>query len=338
MPNTWMDNIEFACPWAFTGLLFIPLLIVWYIKYNAKSKAALSVSTVQLLRNVNSWRTIFYPALFILRCLGLVSLVFAIAGPQLKFQKKFIEGEGIDIMLCMDISGSMKTGDIKPTRLQAAIEIAKNFVRSRVGDQLGIVVFSSNSLTLCPLTIDTNAMINQINNIKNPPFSEGGTVIGSGLAACINNLRSGAAKTKIIILITDGENSEDAVSPLVAGQFAQEQGIRIYTIGIGTNNALTHKTITNNAGGPPILIESEQKLNEPLLRSLASETRGEYFNATSKETLEDVFKSVNTLEKSRIITSTYALTVNKNEPLLLIAFSLIFIELCLRYILFRKFP
>lgn len=263
-----------------------------------------------------------------LRCFGLSFLMIALARPQLKFSNEVFEGKGIDIMLCLDVSGSMYGTDILPTRLDASKEVAKDFVRGRPGDRIGLVVFGNNGLTMCPLTTDNNALIEQINNITTTELTGAATVIGTGIATAINRLKDSKSKTKIIIFLSDGVNSSGAISPETAIELARVFNIKIYSIGIGSNN-VTRRTPSR---------ERNFEFDENLLVRMAERTGGQYSHAGNGEDLKEAFENISRLEKSAIQTSITTRVEEQFLPFLVIGFLFVFLEISLRYAVFRKFP
>ena len=266
-----------------------------------------------------------------LRCFGLSFLIIALARPQLKFSNQSFEGQGIDIMLCLDVSGSMYHTDILPTRLDASKEVAKDFVRERHGDRIGIVVFGNNGLTMCPLTTDNNALIEQINNITTTDLTGAATVIGTGIATAINRLKDSKSKTKIIIFLSDGVNSSGAISPETAIELARVFNIKIYSIGIGSNNKINVTRRTPSR-------ERNFGFEEQLLVTMAEKTGGQYSHAGNGEDLKEAFENISHLEKSTIQTSITTRVEEQFLPFLVIGFFFLFLEISLRYSVFRKFP
>ena len=266
-----------------------------------------------------------------LRCFGLPFLIIALARPQLKFSNQSLEGQGIDIMLCLDVSGSMYHTDLLPNRLEASKEVAKNFVRERHGDRIGIVVFGNNGLTMCPLTTDNNAVIGQINNITTTDLTGAATVIGTGIATSINRLKDGKSKTKIIIFLSDGVNSSGAISPETAIELAKVFNIKIYTIGIGSNNKINVTRRTPSR-------ERNFEFDEQLLMRMAERTGGQYSHAGNREDLKEAFENISHLEKSTIQMSIITRVEEQFLPFLVIGFLFVFLEISLRYSVFRKFP
>jgi Ca-activated chloride channel family protein len=262
-------------------------------------------------------------------------LIVALARPQLKFEEEQTSGEGIDIILCFDISGSMTEKDFEPNRLDAAKEVALQFIRGRPGDRIGIVIFSSVSFTLCPITVDHNTVINQLNNVQSGYLQEEGTAIGSGLATSVDRLRDSKSKSKIIVLLTDGVDFGGAISPDIARDMAKAYGIKVYSIGVGSEKELDE--VVNTPFGP---IRQKKKLefNETLLKDIAESTAGQYFHAVDKTALQKIYASINQLEKSKVETSTYSRYTDKFFTWLFAGLLFIIIETVLRYTAFKKFP
>ena len=233
MINDW-QHIVLAYPWVLSGLLIIPLIIIWYIRNNVKRRSAISITTTKYLTGLRKSGQALFHIPFALRCLALCVLILALSRPQQRFEVESIKGEGIDIMLCFDVSGTMSYQDFLPTRLEASKELAKDFVRTRFGDRIGVAVFSSHGFTMCPLTTDTGTVIMHVNNITDSILSDEGTVIGTGIATCIKRLKDSKSKNKVIILLSDGVNSLDAITPDLAISLAKQFNIKVYTIGIGS--------------------------------------------------------------------------------------------------------
>ena len=326
-----MKNIEFAYPWILYGLIVIPLLIIWYVKKSNKQKPSILISTTKFLAKPKGIKSRFFHIPFMLRCFGLSFLIIALARPQHKFSNQFFEGQGIDIMLCLDVSGSMYSTDLLPNRLEASKEVAKNFVRERPGDRIGIVVFGNNGLTMCPLTTDNSALIEQINNITTTDLTGAGTVIGTGIATSINRLKDSKSKTKIIIFLSDGVNSGGAISPETSIELARVFKIKIYTIGIGSNNKINVIRQTPSR-------ERNFEFDEQLLMRMAEITGGQYSHAGNGEDLKEAFENISHLERSNIHISKITRVEEQFLPFLVIGFLFVFLEILLRYSVFRKFP
>ncbi|MGN6212149.1 VWA domain-containing protein [Parafilimonas sp.] len=335
MLTDWYRNIEFAHTWVLGALLLMPILIYEYIRRNKKQQASMLVTTTYFVRITKNLRVSLRHLPFVLRCLALICLILALARPRIKFTETENEGEGIDIVLCFDISGSMTEKDFDPNRLEAAKQVASSFVSNRPGDEIGIVIFSNLSFTLCPLTSDHNALLNQVKNIQSGYLQDEGTAIGSGIATSVDRLRYSKVKSKIIILLTDGVDFGGTIPPDMALQMAKYYGIKIYTIGVGSEKEVDE--VVDSPLGPVVQHKTLQ-YNETLLKKLADETGGQYFHAIDKSALQKIYGSINQLEKSKIEVKTYNRYTDKFLPLLVAAVIYILIEVLLRYTVFRKFP
>jgi Ca-activated chloride channel family protein len=335
MVYEWFQNITFAYPEAFSLLIIVLILVIWYWSNKKKRQGSMLVTTTHFLSEVRSFKTWFQYFPFVLRCLALVLLVVALARPQHKFTEQQTEGEGIDIVLCFDISGSMTEKDFIPNRLEAAKEVAQSFVNDRPGDRIGVVIFSRQSFTLCPITTDKNAVLSQINNIQAGYLQEEGTSVGSGLATSVDRLKDQKTKSRIIILLTDGVDFGGLIPPDIAKEMAKLYGIKVYTIGVGSETEINEEVET-----PFGRTNNRRRLefNEGLLKNIAVETGGKYFHATDNATLQKIYASINILEKSRIKTTAYDRYTEEFLPVLLAALLLLVIEAILRYTAFRKFP
>lgn len=335
MLTDWYRNIEFAHTWVLGALLLMPIIIYEYIRRNKKQQASMLVTTTHFVRVTKNLGVSLRHLPFVFRCLALVCLILALARPRIKFTETENEGEGIDIVLCFDISGSMTEKDFDPNRLEAAKQVASSFVSNRPGDEIGIVIFSNLSFTLCPLTSDHNALLNQVKNIQSGYLQDEGTAIGSGIATSVDRLRYSKVKSKIIILLTDGVDFGGTIPPDMALQMAKYYGIKIYTIGVGSEKEVDE--VVDSPLGPVVQHKTLQ-YNEALLKKLADETGGQYFHATDKSALQKIYGSINQLEKSKIEVKTYNRYTDKFLPLLIAAVIYILIEVLLRYTVFRKFP
>lgn len=335
------QNTEFAYPWVLALLLIIPLLVWWYIRNNTANSAAITISTTRNFDSKKSLKVKLYNILFVFRCLAIASIIIVIARPQKRSSIQYIEGEGIDIMLCIDVSSSMEALDFEPNRMEASKQMAQDFIKNRFGDRIGVVAFSSKCYTLCPLTTDTNAVLNQLNTIKIGAFpAEDASLVNSSIASCITKLKSSKVRSKIIILISDGVVKNDIVSEEIIIELSKKYNIKIYTIGVGTTNNVPINVTTIKDGIKRF--ESIQNkvfgYNETLLKELAEKTGGKYFYATDKEALANVYNDINRLEKSDIQIVTHNNFVNKYLPFVIIGFLFLFIEMILKYTLFRRFP
>ena len=335
MLRDWFNHIEFAYTWVFGLLLLLPILVLEYLRHNQKAQASMMVTTTHFLQKNRSWKTVMRHVPFILRCLALVCLIVALARPRFSYQEEENNGEGIDIVLCFDISGSMTEKDFQPNRLEASKEVAANFVKGRPGDRIGIVIFSSISFTLCPVTIDHHTVLTQIANIQSGYLQDEGTAIGSGLATSVDRLRSSKSKSKIIVLLTDGVDFGGTIPPDIARDMAKQFGVKIYSIGVGSEKEID--VVTNSAFGT-MTQTKKLEFNEALLKDLAQTTGGQYFHATDKEALQKIYASINQLEKSKVEVKTYNRYSDEYIPWLMTALGLVLLEVMLRYTVFKKFP
>ena len=331
----WYQHITFAWPEALGLLLILPILIFWYYTNGNKRRASMLVTTTHFISNVRSLKTLAQHLPFLLRCMALIFIIVAMARPQHKFAEQQTEGEGIDIVLCFDISGSMTAKDFSPNRLEASKKVAKTFVDERIGDRIGVVIFSRQSFTLCPITTDKNTVLSQIDNIKSGYLEEDGTAIGSGLATSVDRLKDSKTKSRIIILLTDGVDYGGLIPPDIAKEMAKLYKIKVYTIGVGTE-----KEVDEQVSTPLGNVTNKKKLefNEPLLKDIATQTGGQYYHATDQETLKKIYANINQLEKSKIKITTYDRFTEEFLPILIVGLLFLLIETILRYTVFRKFP
>lgn len=333
----WIKSLDFEYPLAFGLFAVLPLLTWWYVKRYNRSQATIKTSTAYAFTTITGKNKSRH-LLFFLRLLALSAMIVALARPQKRTNEERSEGEGIDIMLCMDVSGSMGSTDIPPSRMDVAKEVAEDFVRSRPVDRIGLVIFSGESFTQCPLTTDQNTLIAQIQSLENRALLKDGTIIGEGLATAVDRLSQGQSKSKVVILITDGkEDAPDTrlIDPLTALDIAKSKGVKVYTIGMGA----VASTIVENTGR-----QLGQKnpnidfIDEALLTRIADETGGQYFRARDKEGLQATYKQIDQLEKSKIDITRFTRTEERFLPFVLAALAFLFLELLLRFTVFRKFP
>ena len=333
----WIRNIDFLWPENFILLGLIPLLIYFYARKSSAREATMTVSSVSPFK-VKSLKTRLRHLPFIFRCLALTALVFALARPQQRNDQQQTKGEGIDIVLCMDVSGSMGTRDILPSRMEVAKQVAEDFVMARPVDRIGLVIFSGESFTQCPLTTDKATLIQQIRTLESRRFLKDGTVIGEGLATAVDRLAKSNAKSKVIILLTDGkEDAPDTrlIDPLTALEIAKSRGVKIYSIGMGAAQS-TIVELTNKQ--PTGQNASAYFLDEQLLNKMATETGGQYFRARDKESLQGIYARIDKLEKSDIQVVSYKRYIELFYPFLFAALVFLFLEVLLRFTLLRKFP
>lgn len=327
-------HINFGQPLFFLLGLLLPVMVVWYLKNNRSHTAAIKVSSSRSFQQTGNWRVLFRHVPFILRMLALTFIIVALARPQNKTEQQQAEGEGIDIVLCVDVSGSMTAQDFTPNRMEAAKKVAADFIDRRVTDRIAIVVFSGESFTQCPLTTDKAVLRSAVSAIHNGLLQDG-TAIGDGLSTSVDRLRSSKSKSKIVILLTDGENNGGLIGPDNAKEIAKAFGIKVYTIGVGTEGYAPFPQAT-----PMGTTVQQQKvtIDEKLLTAIANETGGKYFRAKDNAGLESIYKEIDRLEKSKVEIASLTRYTEKFFPLLMIALALLLAEWILRFTVFRKFP
>ena len=323
----------FAKPYLLFLLILIIPLVAWYVWKWRKSDPSVGVSTVAPILSFGTpYKVWLMHVAFALQVVAVAAIIVALARPQTHDSQRSSSVEGTDIVLALDISSSMLANDLQPNRIQAAKEVASKFVSRRDHDNIGLVVFSGESLSLMPLTTDRASVINAIAAAQTGALNDG-TAIGDGIASAINRLISGQAKSKSIILLTDGTNNAGDVAPATAAQIAKQKGIRIYAIGVGTNGSIQ---ITDPYGFSTTTMET--KIDEAALKSIASTTGGKYFRATDTHTLRNVFAEIDQLEKSKINVNNYTQTEENFLPWILTALVALSISLLLRYTILRRVP
>ena len=329
------EHLKFANPEAFYLLLLIPAAIAWYWFKGSDSRAKLQLSDyTAFLVNRRSLKIYLYHLLFALKVIAFALMVTALARPQSTSSRQSVSVEGIDIVLAMDISGSMLAEDFRPNRLEAAKEVAIDFIQGRPGDRIGLVVFSGESFTQCPLTTDHAVLINLFDDIKSGMI-EDGTAIGDGLATAVNRLKESTAVSKVIILLTDGENNRGFIDPLSAAEIAKVFGLRVYTIGVGSIGTAPYPVPT------PFGVQYQQmevRIDEPLMNKIAGLTNGKYFRATNKQKLEEIYQEIDKLEKSKVDVTEFRKKKEEFKPFLVAAFLLLLLDFILGISVFRKYP
>ena len=335
MVYNWFQHIDFAYPWAFALFLLLPLMVYWYVTRHSKQQGTITVSSTVFLKQSSSWKNMLRHALPVLRLLAVSCIIIALARPQTRNDEELKTGEGIDIMLCLDVSGSMSAQDLLPNRLEASKAVAAEFVDRRPTDRIGVVIFSGESFTLVPLTTDKNILKTQIYNIQRG-LLEDGTAIGDGLGVSVDRLKNAPTKTKIIILLTDGENQGGLIDPLAGKELAKAHNIRVYSIGVGTEG-YAPVPVPDGMGGA-VIRQQKVNIDEKLMRQIAEETGGLYFRARDNESLKNIYGEIDKLEKSKIEVTTLKRFTERFFPFALAAAALLLLELLLRYTLFKKFP
>ena len=331
-----MKAITFANPEFFWLFLLFPLLIAWQWFRRKKEVPAVSFSSLQQFSAVRTWRTTLRPLLYVLRGLALAALIVALARPRSSSEiTKTKTTEGIDIILSIDMSSSMLAKDLKPNRIEALKRVASQFIEQRTSDRIGIVVYSGESYTKVPATTDKSVVLQALKDIKQGEI-EDGTAIGMGLGTAINRLKDSKTKSKVIILMTDGVNNTGVIDPLSAAELAKEYGIRVYTIGIGTNG----KALSPVAYNPDGSLQYDMvpvEIDDKLLSEIAKSTGGQYFRATDNKKLAQIYTEIDKLEKSKIEELKYYQHQENFRPWVLLALVFLVAEFGLRHTVFRSF-
>ena len=331
-----MKAITFVNPEFFWLFLLFPLLIAWQWFRRKKEVPAVSFSSLQQFSAVRTWRTTLRPLLYVLRGLALAALIVALARPRSSSEiTKTKTTEGIDIILSIDMSSSMLAKDLKPNRIEALKRVASQFIEQRTSDRIGIVVYSGESYTKVPATTDKSVVLQALKDIKQGEI-EDGTAIGMGLGTAINRLKDSKTKSKVIILMTDGVNNTGVIDPLSAAELAKEYGIRVYTIGIGTNG----KALSPVAYNPDGSLQYDMvpvEIDDKLLSEIARSTGGQYFRATDNKKLAQIYTEIDKLEKSKIEELKYYQHQENFRPWALLALVFLVAEFGLRHTVFRSF-
>jgi Ca-activated chloride channel family protein len=332
-----LGGIEFLNKQWFWVLLALPLAILWYILKHRKQTAELKISSLKGFKVTSSKLPKLRHLLFVLRFLALRFLITALARPQtVDVSTKTKTTRGIDIVMSIDVSASMLAKDLSPNRLEALKKVAAEFIKGRPNDRIGLVVFAGESYTKTPNTSDISIDLRSLKSIRYNNIIEGGTAIGMGLATSVNRLKDSKAKSKVIILLTDGVNNAGFIDPITASELAVEYGIKTYTIGLGTNGmALSPIGLLPNGNFQYGRIQVE--IDEALLREIANATGGKYFRATNNKKLEEIYEEINKLEKTEIEEFKFYNYEEKFRPLVLLAGMLLLLELLLRVTVFRSF-
>lgn len=327
-------NITWGQPLFLWLLVVIPLIIAWKMRWGKRLSASLSVSSTRGLEGTKTIKSVLRPLPFVLRLLAVACLILALARPQFQFEEQERTGEGIDIVLCIDVSGSMTARDFSPNRMEAAKSVALDFVDSRPNDRIAVVIFAGESFTQAPLTTDHFIVKSQIEQIRNG-LLEDGTSIGSGLATSVDRLRESKTKSKVVILLTDGVNNGGLIDPATAREIAKVYGVKVYTIGVGTEG-YAPTPVSTPLG---VVMQNEKvTIDEELLKDIAAETGGRYFRATDNESLEKIYEEIDRLEKSEVQITTFSRSTEKFHAFLLAALLFLFVESILKFVVLKKFP
>ena len=331
-----MSNIEFAYPAFFYAMILIPLMAAWYIWRGRKGTAPLKLSGFENLdERVGSSRIWLRHVLALLRMSVVALIIVVLARPQSSNQWEQVSTEGIDIVLCMDVSGSMRAMDFRPNRLEASKNVGIEFVNAREDDRFGLVVFAGESFTQCPMTTDRAVVVNFLKEVEFGVI-EDGTAIGMGLATAVNRIKASKAKSKVIILLTDGVNNSGDVGPVTAAEIAAGMGIRVYTIGVGSKG--NAPIPVQDMFGRTVTRDMPVEIDEDVLKKIADTTGGTYFRATDNNKLREIYQEIDQLEKTRLDVKQFSKKKEEYFPFLLAAMLILLFEIFLRYTIFRTIP
>lgn len=329
-----MSSIEFASPHFLFILIVIPLLVLWYIFRNNKQQAYIRFSDTGFFDKLpRTWKSYLRHIVFALQMVALGLFIIALARPQSSSKNQTVNIEGIDIVLAMDISSSMLAADLKPDRLEAAKTVAADFVSGRPGDRMGLIVFSGETFTQVPLTTDHGMMLNMLKDMK-CGMLEDGTAIGDGLASAVSRLKDSEAISKVVILLTDGDNNAGSIDPSTAAEMAKLFGIRVYTIGAGTRGTAPYPVQTPFGG-----IQYQQvpvTINETLLQQIADETGGKYFRAESESKLQQIYDEIDKMERSKIEVNEFKRLHEEFYPFVIWGLILLVLSFILKNTIFKS--
>ena len=324
--------MTFANPYFFWLLFILPLIFVFYYFRNKKQYSSILFSLP--IKIFGGWKSKLHPLLFILQTFAIIMIIIGLARPQIQeVSSDALKKEGIDIMIAIDVSSSMLAEDFKPNRLESAKELAVDFIKKRKNDRIGLVVYSGESFTQCPLTTDHDIVINLMQSIQTGLLTDG-TAIGLGLASCINRLKDSKADSKIIILLTDGENNTGFIDPLTAAVIARENLIKTYTIGVGSYGTAPYPT--SDMFGRPTYVNVPSSIDEEMLQLVADTTGGIYFRADKKSELAKVYSEIDLLQKTEIEEVKYYNVTEKYFIFCLLGMIFVLLEILLNYTYFKK--
>ena len=332
--------MEFANKeYLFLLLLLIPY-IIWYVMYRKKSEPTMRMSDTFAFRYApKSWKVMLMPLQMLLRTLAFVMIVLVLARPQTQNSWKDQSVEGIDIMLAMDVSTSMLAEDLKPNRIEAAKQVAAEFISGRPNDNIGLTIFAGESFKQCPMTTDHASLLNLLQNVRTDIAQRGliedGTAIGMGLANAVSRLKDSKAKSKVVILLTDGSNNRSDISPMTAAEIAKSLGIRVYTIGVGTNKVAPYPMPV--AGGVQY-VNIPVEIDNETLNSIAQATNGDFYRATNTRELHNIYREIDQLEKSKLNVKKFSKKYDVYQPFAVVAIIALLLELLLRITIFRRIP
>lgn len=326
------------------GYLFLLLLIIpyllWYVMYRKKSEPTMRMSDTFAYRYASrSWKVMLMPVQMVLRVIAFTLIVIAMARPQTQNSWKNKWVEGIDIMLAMDVSTSMLAEDLKPNRIEAAKQVASEFIAGRPNDNIGLTIFAGEAFTQCPMTVDHASLLNLLQNVRTDIAARGliqdGTAIGMGLANAVSRLKDSKAKSKVVILLTDGSNNMGDLSPMTSAEIAKSLGIRVYTVAVGTDKSAPYPM---QVGGVVQYVNMPVEVDTKTLDEIAAATDGTSYRATNNSELKNIYKEIDKLEKSKINSKKFSKKYDMFQPFVLAAFIVLLIEVLLRITIFRKLP
>lgn len=332
-----MKEVTFLNPQFFWLFLLLPLAIGWYLWKRKQQAPTLKISSLKGFLTKNSYLAKLQPLLFIMRLLALSALIVAMARPRtVDISNKTKTTKGIDIVIAVDVSGSMLAKDLKPNRMEALKRVASDFVEERPNDRIGLVVYAAEAYTKTPVTSDKSVILDAVNSIKYDNTLQDGTGIGMGLTTAVNRLKDSKAKSKVIILLTDGVNNAGFIEPETASDIAEQYGIKVYTIGIGTNG-MAEFPYAIAPNGQFLFRMMQVEIDEKLMQSIARKTGGKYFRATSNSKLAQIYKEINKLETTEIEELRFYDYDEKYRPFVWLAGILVLLEIGLRNTIFRSF-
>lgn len=331
-----MKNITFLHPDFFWLFLALPIAIAWYWFTHKKQRATLKISSIKSFKGSATLVAKLQPLLFALRMLALSAIIVALARPRsVDVSSKSRTTKGIDIVMAIDVSGSMLAKDLKPNRLEALKRVAAEFIEDRINDRIGLVVYAGESYTRTPVTSDKTVILQSLKTVEyDDSIIADGTGIGVGLATAINRIKDSKAKSRIIILLTDGVNNSGTIDPRMAADIAKEYGIKVYTIGIGTNG-MAPFPYAKAPNGKFLYQNMKVEIDEKLMKEIAKTTDGKYFRATSNAKLKEIYTEINKLEKTEVEEKKYFNYDEKYQPFVWLALIILFVEVLLKNTIFK---
>ena len=336
--------MEFANKEYFLLLLLLIPYLVWYLMYRKKAEPTIRLGDTNAYRFApRSWKVTLMPLQPLLRMAVFVLVVCVLARPQTQNSWKNQTVEGIDIMMAMDVSTSMLAEDLKPNRIEAAKQVAAEFIAGRPNDNIGLTIFAGEAFTQCPMTTDHSSLLSLLQNVRTDIAARGpqgggiedGTAIGMGLANAVSRLKDSKAKSRVVILLTDGSNNRGDISPMTAAEIAKSLGIRVYTIGVGTNNVAPYPMPV--AGGVQY-VNIPVEIDTKTLSGIAAATEGDFYRATNTKELRNIYKEIDQLEKSKLNVKTFSKRYEAYQPFALVAVIALLLEILLRITIFRRIP